>query len=665
VAQAPLYAAGMSSRRVALAAVVLSLWGRSARADVILPALVSDGMVLQRKAPVRVWGWAAEGERVTVTLPGQTATATASGGWWAVTLKPLALGAPFDITIAGRNTIVVHDVVVGDVWVCSGQSNMEFPLERSADAQADIDAEADPLLRMFTVGRQLAQSPKPDLSGGAWESATPQARAQFSAVGFYFGRALRSALDVPIGLIHTSWGGTPAEAWTSRSTLEAWGMPQQAFAALVPPTAAARSAYERRLNEWQAAGRPRGEFDDPGVAEAAKSWAQPVLDTSQWRSMALPAPWERLGPDMEVDGGIWLRKEVALPPVWAGRELELHLGAIDDLDTTYFNGVPVGATRAEVPNHWQVARRYRVPAAAVRAGRAVVAVRVWDRGGEGGFMGPASEMWIAPVGGADAERVALTGEWRFRAEQTRPSMPNPPGLNQNQPSVLYNGMVAPLLPYAIRGATWYQGESNTGRSTEYRSLLTSMIQSWRAAWQMGDFPFLIVQLAPYMAIDAEPRESGWAALREAQDRVAREVKNTGLVVITDVGDEKDIHPIRKKPVGERLALWARKLAYGENVVASGPSFRSAAVSGSKIVVSFDHVGKGLEVRGDRLTGFAIAGSDGKFVNAEASLTGSRVSVSSPSVTSPAYVRFGWANYPVVNLWNKDGLPAVPFRTDPH
>jgi sialate O-acetylesterase len=655
----------MSSRLIALAAAVLSLWSRSARADVILPALVSDGMVLQQKAPVRVWGWAAEGEQVTVALPGQTATVTAQGGWWAVTLKPLAVGAPFDIIISGRNTIVVHDVLVGEVWLCSGQSNMEFSLDGAADAQADIDAEADPLLRMFTVGRQLAQNPKPDVSGGRWESATPQARGQFSAVGYYFGRALRAARKVPIGLIHSSWGGTPAEAWASRSTLEEWGLPKQAFAALATPTQAARAAYDRRLDEWQAAGRPQGDFNDPGVAAAAQPWALPATDTTQWRSMVLPSPWERLGSEMEVDGGIWFRKDVAVPASWAGRELEIHLGAIDDLDTTYFNGVAVGATRVEVPTHWQVARRYRVPASAVRAGRAVVAVRVWDRGGEGGFMGPASEMWVAPVGAADTERLALTGDWRFRAEQTRPSMPNPPGLNHNLPSVLYNGMIAPLLPYTIRGATWYQGESNTGRSAEYRSLLTSMIRGWRADFRVGEFPFLIVQLAPYMAIDTEPRESGWAVLREAQDRVAREVGKAGLVVITDVGDEKDIHPTRKKPVGERLALWARKLAYGEAVLASGPSFRSASVSGGKINVSFDHVGKGLEARGGPLSGFAIAGSDRKFFNAEASITGERVSVSSPQVTSPAYVRFGWANYPVVNLWNKDGLPAVPFRTDPH
>lgn len=654
----------MSCRSFALAAALALFPLRSAQADVRLPALVSDGMVLQQQAPVRVWGWASDGETVKVTFRGQSATAEAAGGQWSVMLKPLEAGGPFDMTIAGKNSLVIRDVLVGEVWVCSGQSNMEWPLERAAASQADISAPADPLLRMFTVGRQLAEAPRADVSAGAWERATPQTRGHFSAVGYYFGQALRRARKVPIGLIHTSWGGTPAEAWTSRAALREWGMPKEALRVLAPPSAADRAAYERRLEVWQRAGRPQGNFEDPGVMASAMSWARPGTDTRRWRTMSLPLAWEQRGPDMELDGGVWFRKEVAIPPKWAGRELELHLGAIDDLDETYFDGEPVGSTGSEVPVHWQVQRRYRVPASASRAGRSVIAVRVWDRGGEGGFMGPSDEMWLSPVGAPAADRVSLVGAWRFAPERTRPSMPNPPGLNQNMPSVLYNGMLAPLLPYTIKGATWYQGESNTGRALQYRSLLTAMINDWRGAWRVGDFPFLIVQLAPYLAIEAEPRESDWAALREAQAQVARGVPNVGLAVITDVGDQQDIHPTRKRPVGERLALAARKLAYNENVVASGPTFRSVAAEDGELAVSFDNVGKGLAVRGARLTGFAIAGRDEKFVNAEARVVGERVIVSSPRVPAPVYVRFGWASYPVVNLWNKDGLPAVPFRTDP-
>jgi sialate O-acetylesterase len=379
--------------------------------------------------------------------------------------------------------------------------------------------------------------------------------------------------------------------------------------------------------------------------------------------MSVPGAWENVGPDLQLDGGVWFRREVNIPKAWEGRALELHLGPIDDLDTTYFNGSVVGSTGDEVPNHWQVLRRYPIPASSVHAGRSVLAVRVWDQGGDGGFMGPAGELWIAPTGAPATERVALAGDWRWKPERTRPTLPNPPGLDHRLPTVLYNGMIAPLLPYTIAGVTWYQGEANTGRAGQYRSLLTAMIRSWRVDWQLGDVPFLMVQLAPYLAITEQPEESGWAELREAQVQVAHDLPRVGVAVITDVGDEKDIHPTHKQPVGERLALAARSIAYGEHSVASGPSFRSATVEKGQIAISFDNVGKGLTVRGAALRGFAIAGTDRKFVNATARVEGSRVIVSSPRVPAPAYVRFGWANYPVVNLWNADGLPAVPFRTD--
>lgn len=666
----------MFAGRIVLAAVAVLLQSSLASAKVTLPALVSDGMVLQQKAPVRVWGWAADGEKVTVSFRGQSHTVTARAetaragktmeGKWSVLLQPLEPGGPFQLSVAGENRIVLKDVFVGDVWVCSGQSNMEWPLSRAFEPQADIAAAPDPGLRTFNVGRQLASLPRRDVAG-KWEGAAPDTRGRFSAVGFYFGRALRAARKVPIGLIHTSWGGTPAEAWTSRAALQTWGMPEAAFAALAPPSAAEQEAYEKSVALWTAAGRPQGTFEDGGPSAAAQSWALPQTQTADWKPVSLPQPWERLGAEMQLDGAIWFRREVNVPPSWAGRPLELHLGAIDDWDTTHFNGVKVGSTGNETPNFWAAPRRYQVPASAVKAGRAVLAVRVWDHAGDGGFTGPSAELWLAPAGAAASERISLTGEWRFKAEQTRPSAPTPPGLNQNLPSVLYNGMLAPLLPYTIKGATWYQGESNTGRSAQYRTLLGAMIRSWRADWQQPDFPFLIVQLAPYQAIQAEPTESGWAALREAQWQVTTDLPNVGLAVITDVGEQRDIHPTKKRPVGERLALAARKIAHGEAIIASGPTFRSATVeqgkAGKVMVVSFDNVGKGLQVRGDRLTGFAVAGADGRFVNADATLAGATVVVSSPKIAEPAFVRFGWADYPVVNLWNEDGLPAVPFRTD--
>jgi sialate O-acetylesterase len=658
-------------RRLALAGIAVAVsWAataRNAQADVRLPALVSDGMVLQERTRVRVWGWADEGETVKVTFRGQSAEAHAQGGKWAVMLNPLEPGGPFTLTISGNRTIELKDVYVGEVWVCSGQSNMEFSLAGALDARKDIESPADPLLRMFTVARQVADTPQADVERGRWESATPQTRAAFSAVGYYFGRALRRARNVPIGVIHSSWGGTPAEAWTSRPALLQWGMPASSFQPIPVPSPSAREDYERRMAAWRAAGAPEGHFDDPGVADSAKSWALPRTDIRDWGAVSLPQPWERVGPEMEIDGGVWFRKEIDVPARWAGRDLDLSLGAIDDFDTTYFDGVKVGATGMDTPQYWETPRRYKIPGSLVKAGRSVLAVRVWDRGGAGGFMGRADAMWLAPAASQAAQRpdtLQLSGDWRFKVEARRPSRPEgPPGHDPHAPSVLYDAMIAPLLPYAIRGVAWYQGESNAGRAGQYRSLLSAMIRNWRDDWGVGAFPFLIVQLAPFMDIRAVPEESDWAELREAQLQVTQSVPNTGLVVITDAGDEKDIHPTKKMPVGERLALGARKLAYGEPITAFGPTFKSVAIAGGRAIVRFDHVGQGLEVRGDRLTGFALAGPDKKFVFADAVIRGNDVVVSSTQVPAPAYVRFGWANYPVVNLFNRDGLPASPFRSD--
>jgi sialate O-acetylesterase len=656
----PLWAGWRVAWMVAGALGILLTTG-TAHADVRLPALLSDGMVLQEKSPARVWGWANDGEKVTVSFRGHTAVTHAAGGKWQVTVESGEPGGPFAMTISGSSTITLKDVLVGEVWVCSGQSNMEFGLAAAYDAKKEIEAPGDTSLRMFTVAKRVADAPLTDVVG-RWESATPEYRGHFSAVGYYFGRALRRARGVPVGLIHTSWGGTPAEAWTSRSALQAWGLPPSSFRGLAPVNPRSQEDYGRRVAAWKAAGWPQGRFEDPGVADEAKRWAWPQTDTKDWRTMSLPRAWETSGSDMEIDGAVWFRREIDVPAAWAGKDLELGLGAIDDFDTTYFNGVQVGATGADAPRFWDTPRRYRVPGSQIKAGRAVVAVRVWDQGGNGGLMGPAEAMWLAPWG--SSQRVALSGDWWFKVERKRASMPGgPPGSDPNAPGVLYNAMIAPLLPFTIKGAAWYQGEANTGHAAQYRSLLSTMIQSWRTDWAVGAFPFLIVELAPFMEIKADPEESEWAALREAQLQVSQSVPNVGTVVITDVGDDKDIHPTKKQPVGERLSLAARKIAYHENIEAFGPTFKSMTISEGKAVVHFDHVGRGLEAHGDRLTGFALAGSDRRFVFADAVIAGDTVVASSPRVPAPLHLRFGWANFPVVNLWNKDGLPASPFRTD--
>ncbi|HZO89335.1 MAG TPA: sialate O-acetylesterase [Chthonomonadaceae bacterium] len=496
-----------------LAAVSLLAAARmAARADVKPNALFSDGAVLQQGRRVPVWGTASNGEKVTVTFQDQKVTTTARGGRWMVWLRPLRAGGPFTMTIDGNNTITLNNLLVGEVWICSGQSNMEWPLWASANAQEDIAAANDSQLRFFTVPHATADQPQSDVKS-QWQVCEPKTAHDFSAVGYYFGRDLRKALDVPVGLINSSFGGTPAEAWTSRPALEADPM----FRGMLDEYAIAKRTYPEAVQAYQ-----------------------------------------------------------------------------------------------------QALARYQ----------------------------------------ADAEK--------FPALKTTLKPPNPPvnpAESPFSPSTLYNGMIAPLIPYAIRGVIWYQGESNAGRAYEYQTLFPTMIQDWRRHWGEGDFPFLFVQLAPFMKIETQPTESAWAELREAQRLTSLRVPRTAMAVITDLGDENDIHPRRKQPVGARLALAALAMVYGQKQTASGPTYDSMQVQGDRIILRFKNVDGGLVAHGDKLTGFTIAGEDRKFVNAEAEIHGDTVIVRSPEVPHPVAVRFGWANYPVVNLYNQAGLPASPFRTD--
>lgn len=485
----------------------------SAVADVKLPAVLSDGMVLQRGMTVPVWGTAEPGEKVTVTFQDQQlSTRTGPAGRWRVNLKPLDPGGPFTMTVGGSNTITVQNVLVGDVWVCSGQSNMAWPLQRSADAERHIAEANHPNIRLFGVKNVVAEEPLTDTEG-TWQACTPDTARGFSAVGYFFGRALHRELGVPIGLIGTHWGGTPAEAWTSRPRLES------------------NPAFEPLLQRW-----------DTILANYPK--AKRDFDRRLAR-------WERAARRARAEG-------------------------------------------AQVPG------RPRPPT------------------------GPDSP-------------------WR--------------------PASLFNGMIAPLIPYAIKGAIWYQGESNAGRAYQYRKLFPAMIRSWRKAWGQGRFPFLFVQLANFRAVKEEPADSDWAELREAQLRTLF-LPRTAMAVIIDIGEADDIHPRNKLDVGKRLALAALGKAYGEDVVYSGPIYESMTIEGSKIRLDFAHVGGGLVAKGgEPLKGFAIAGHDGKFVWADAKIEGDTVVVWSDHVPRPVAVRYAWADNPVCNLYNAEGLPASPFRTD--
>lgn len=627
-------------------------------AAVRLASPFGDHMVLQQGMPVPVWGTADAGSKVTVAFAGQTKTATAdAAGQWRVTLDPLtasAVSRDLLVTETNRESKIVNhkcsDVLVGEVWLCGGQSNMERQLGLRAGQkpivnwEAEVAAATHPLIRQLYVEQTKASTPQSTVTA-SWSVCSPATAPDFTAVGYFFARDLHASLGVPVGIIHSSWGGTPAEAWTGREGLAAFpefadqldSLTQSADAA-----ATVRQKYLQKLNQWFQA-------IDPG--SGAQPWSARQLDTTGWETMKLPTLWEDAG-HPGFDGVVWFRRTFDLPAGWSGRDLELRLGAIDDVDTTWVNGAELGTTSG-----YTTPRVYRIPAANLRPTGNVIAVRVLDTGGGGGLWNPKLPLSVAPVDETEAA-LDLNGRWLCRFATTLPADQRPPNdISQNAgtPTVLYNGMIAPLIPYAIRGVTFYQGEANAGRERQYQKLLPALIADWRQRWGEGDFPFLFVQIAPF---DGQPPE-----IREAQLIAWQHTKNTAMTVTIDVGDATDIHPANKGPVGARLALAARALAYGQKIPYSGPVFASAQFTEGRAVLTFTHVAGGLVAPGGTLEGFTIAGPDGVFHPAKAAIVGATVVVTAPDVPAPAAVRYGWANVASGNLFNTAGLPASPFRTD--
>jgi sialate O-acetylesterase len=660
----------MSGRRTNACRLALSLLilasAATARAAVSLPAIISDNMVLQQGVKVRIWGKAKPGEQVAVTFDKKTSDTVADAqGRWQLSIGPFkAGGPPAELTVKGENVLTIKNVLVGEVWLCSGQSNMEWPLSNTIGAAETLAQANYPEIRSFTVEHHTAAAPQTDVEG-RWVVTTPDEAAHFSAVAYFFGREIHQRLKLPIGIINSSWGGTPAEAWTSHEAL--LSSPElkpilDRYESSLNALPQAKDAYARALAAWE----EKNLHLDAGNKGEALGYADPSTSTSGWSQMELPKQIEAAG--LLIDGAIWFRKVVELPASWSGKDLVVNLPPIDDHDVTYFNGTKIGSIGRETPNSYMVPRKYVVPGSLVRAGRNVIAVRVFDSAGEGGFS-RGGAMSIVPSGAAESEAISLRGNWDYKVElalePTHPdwgTRPEAVGVsNQNNPSVLYNAMIAPLVPFAIRGVIWYQGESNAGRAYQYRTLFPLMIRNWRSAWG-HDFPFYFVQLANWHAGKAQPDESDWAELREAQTMTLRE-PHTGMAVTIDIGDENDIHPRNKLDVGRRLAAWALAGTYGQNVVPSGPLFERYTIEGDKVRIRFKY-GSGLKTMdGSALKGFAIAGEDRRFVWADARIDGDNVVVSSPMVQKPVAVRYGWADNPMSNLYNNAGLPASPFRTD--
>jgi sialate O-acetylesterase len=625
-----------------------------------LHQLFSDDMVLQRRVRFPVWGWTTPGASVTVSMQGKSSTAVADAqGKWIARLGPFEAGGPYTLNAKGPQSVTLNNVLVGDVWLASGQSNMEMGISKVNNASEEIARANYPMIRLYAVPKVIAAEPQSTVKG-RWQVCNPSTISAggwggFSAVAYFFGRGLYQKLGVPIGLIHSSWGGTVAEGWVSAEALSTMPDFLPAIKSLDKTMTESKSGpvdINKLMEEWW-------RKNDPGSA-TTPGWAAPSIDETGWKTIRLPQPWEDAAlPD--YDGVVWFRKTFELPAEWAGRDLILDLGPIDDRDTTFVNGVRVGAM-----NQWDAPRSYRISAGVLKPGVNSIAVRVLDTGVAGGFTGTPEQMKITPVEGKAAP-ISLAGDWTYRPSVTLAKVEAPPQTSSNDLGLVvarYNGMIAPLLPFAIKGAIWYQGESNVGRASQYKQLLPLLIRDWRARFGVGEFPFLIVQLANYLNRREAPTDSEWARLREAQLYVSETVPRSALAVTIDIGDATDIHPKNKQDVGGRLALDALSIAYGQKLESSGPVYRRMKVEGSAIRISFDHADGGLTIKGgDRLVGFAIAGEDRRFVWADAVMKGKDVLVSSPEVKKPVAVRYGWADNPACNLYNRAGLPASPFRSD--
>lgn len=623
--------------------------------QVKLPQLLRDSMVVQRDVKLKIWGWAAKGERVWVTFNGRTYSTKADGeGNWFVWIPPVRAGGPYTMDIRASNKIRISHILAGDVWFCSGQSNMVHYLDLHRERYGKDIEEADyPEIRQFLVPTSTnLQGPAEDLSEGArWKSANPRDIRRFSVVAWFFAKKLYERYHIPIGLINASVGGTPIEAWASEEGLKE-------FPELMNVIRRNKdTAYVNSINRAAAAMRHQAEKDkqeDKGL-----TGEQPWYDTSYvakgWRRINIPGYWEDQG-IKDLDGVVWYRREIEIPASMTRVPAKIALGRIVDADFLYVNGIAAGHTWYQYPQ-----RRYELPAGILRPGKNTFVVRVVNNGGKGGFV-PDKPYYIAAAG----DTLDLKGYWQYKVGAVYdPGRQTPGGISiQNQPTALFNAMVDPITSYRVKGVVWYQGESNAGRPEAYRRLLPALIADWRTHWR-DDLPFLYVQLPNFMEANYWPSESEWAVLREAQLRTLQ-VPYTAMAVAIDLGEWNDIHPDNKKPIGDRLALAAEAIAYGEkDVVYSGPIYKSASVDGSKIVVTFDHTGSGLvSFDGEALHQFAVAGADKKFVWANAVIEDDKVLVWNDDVPNPRYVRYAWADNPVdANLYNEEGLPASPFRTD--
>lgn len=624
----------------------------SVMAQVELPKLVSNGMVLQRDAEVRLWGWASPGEAVRINFKDQQYQATATeNGDWEIRLKDLKAGGPYQMQIAASNQIVLDSVYIGDVWLCSGQSNMEIPMSRVAPLyEEEIASANNQYIRYFEVPKEYDLSKEREkISGGHWQETNRNNIDGFSAVSYFFGKNLYETYKVPIGLINSALGGSPVQAWLSEDALKNYPEYYEEAQRLGKPGVidSLEKIDQDRIRGWYAE-------VNSGDAGNSNHWEQKDLEDSGWTEFVVPGYWNFDGKEKQ-NGVVWFRKKFEVSEAQAGQSAKLLLGRIVDADSVFVNGEFVGNTTYQYPP-----RRYEIPKDLLVQGENTISVKVLNERGRGGFVSDKPY----EINFDDESKIELSGKWMHKAGfLTSPLQPQT--FYRWKPEGLYNAMIHPIEKYHIKGVIWYQGESNTGDPEAYKTLFPDMIADWREKWgqQPEDFPFIFVQLANFMEAYDAPTDSNWARLREAQLETLQ-VPNTGMAVAIDVGEWNDIHPLNKKDVGDRLAQAAKNLAYGEEIVAGGPIFESYEVKGDSIEIHFKNVGDGLMAEDGELKEFAIAGKDQKFVWANARIEGDKIVVFSPKISNPVAVRYAWANNPEnANLYNKEGLPASPFRTD--
>ena len=617
-------------------------------AQVKLPALVRDSMILQRDEKVKLWGWASAHEKIEIRFRGKVYKATAGAdGNWMIQLAPTKAGGPHNIDIIASNKITLHDILFGDVWLCSGQSNMVHQMDIHDVTYANDIATANyPQIRQFLVPTLTdLQGPQHDLPAGRWVPAVGEAVRPYSAVAYFFAKKIHEKYKVPVGIINASVGGTPIEAWISSEGLKEF----PAQMAVIEKNK--DTAY---INSFSRQAAPTPQPGDAGLANAP-AWYDMTYTPKGWRNINIPGYWEDQG-IRDLNGIVWYRREIDIPAAMTGKAARVFLGRIVDADELYINGKKTGATGYQYPQ-----RRYNVAPDVLKAGKNLFVIRVTNTAGKGGFV-PDKPYCIF----AGNDTIDLKGYWQYKVGAVFPPVTTPVKriTLQYQPAALYNAMIAPEINYTIKGYCWYQGESNTGQPKQYEKLLPALISDWRQQWGQGALPFLYVQLPGFQDYSYLPVESGWAMLRESQTK-ALSVPNTAMVVAIDLGEWNDIHPDNKKEVGERLALAAMKKAYKEDIVYSGPLYQSAVIEGDKIIVSFTHTGGGLITKdGEAPATFEMAGADKKFVRANAKIAGNKVIVWSNEIATPVYVRYAWSDNPVnPNLYNQEQLPASPFRTD--